>query len=385
MKILVIGNGFDLEHDLPTRYWDFMKFIEGYKVLKSFPKEHLERLPVFSQLNKNIKEYLLRDEVLILSKHSEVLKELDSLISENVWLDYFSKKTNIEHKGWIDFESEISYVIKSLEYLLDFMTCKNVNPQKSVDNNVLYNDAYNFLSSMKDKYVTNHNEKFKAASFCGDTAKEIIKELIQSLNSLIRCLEIYLEEVVGKIDIEYKAKDIVDIKEIDKVLSFNYTNTYHRVYEDKGNSTEYDYIHGKADMTRSSEENNMVLGIDEYLKKDERDNKLEFIQFKKYFQRIYKKTGCVYKNWISEIKEKDNINHEVFILGHSLDVTDKDVLREIIMNANTTTTIFYYDKNVYAQQIENLVKVITQDELIACVYGPNPKIIFRQQQFRVKI
>ena len=29
-NILVIGNGFDLVHGLPTRYMDFLKFIEGY-------------------------------------------------------------------------------------------------------------------------------------------------------------------------------------------------------------------------------------------------------------------------------------------------------------------------------------------------------------------
>jgi hypothetical protein len=28
MKILVIGNGFDLAHGLPTRYDDFMNFLE---------------------------------------------------------------------------------------------------------------------------------------------------------------------------------------------------------------------------------------------------------------------------------------------------------------------------------------------------------------------
>ena len=28
MEILLIGNGFDLEHDLPTSYPDFLKFCE---------------------------------------------------------------------------------------------------------------------------------------------------------------------------------------------------------------------------------------------------------------------------------------------------------------------------------------------------------------------
>lgn len=31
MKILVIGNGFDLAHGLPTKYGDFLEFIKNNK------------------------------------------------------------------------------------------------------------------------------------------------------------------------------------------------------------------------------------------------------------------------------------------------------------------------------------------------------------------
>ena len=40
---------------------------------------------------------------------------------------------------------------------------------------------------------------------------------------------------------------------------------------------------------------NMVLGIDEYLEGDARDKDLEFIEFKKFFQRIHKETGGLYE------------------------------------------------------------------------------------------
>ena len=42
--------------------------------------------------------------------------------------------------------------------------------------------------------------------------------------------------------------------------------------------------------------NNMVLGIDEYLKDDYKNNQLDFVDFKKYFQRIFKKTEIHTKN-----------------------------------------------------------------------------------------
>lgn len=34
MNILVIGNGFDLEHGLPTKYKDFLDFVQGINLLR---------------------------------------------------------------------------------------------------------------------------------------------------------------------------------------------------------------------------------------------------------------------------------------------------------------------------------------------------------------
>lgn len=147
----------------------------------------------------------------------------------------------------------------------------------------------------------------------------------------------------------------------------------------------------------------MVLGIDEYLPKKRKDKDVNFIAFKKYYQRIYKRTGCEYKKWINELinaadkdkmwenehqlmyekyikegfngdahaeillleKLKENrVKHNIYFFGHSLDVTDKDILQNLILNDNVKTTIFYYNKEIMGQQIANIVKVIGQDELI---------------------
>ena len=36
MNILVIGNGFDLAHGLPTKYIDFLKWVKIYQKFDSF-------------------------------------------------------------------------------------------------------------------------------------------------------------------------------------------------------------------------------------------------------------------------------------------------------------------------------------------------------------
>lgn len=61
------------------------------------------------------------------------------------------------------------------------------------------------------------------------------------------------------------------------------------------------YIHGKADANKN--DNNMVLGIYEYLNGDEKNNNTEFIEFKKYYQRIHKKDVNIRK-WLDEINDQ---------------------------------------------------------------------------------
>ena len=146
----------------------------------------------------------------------------------------------------------------------------------------------------------------------------------------------------------------------------------------------------------------MVLGIDEYLSKKSKDKEIDFIAFKKYYQRIYKGTGCDYKNWIDAIRESRHANevalreqfpkqipydkfdskHKLYIFGHSLDITDKDVLRDLILNDNIYTIIYYFNNEVMGQQIANLVKVIGKDELIRRTGGSTKTIEFRQQRKR---
>ena len=194
------------------------------------------------------------------------------------------------------------------------------------------------------------------------------------------------------------------------VINFNYTNTYGKLYLFKPNIVLPDYmdfIHGRANKSNTIESNNMVLGIDEYLGNDRKNKDVEFIEFKKFYQRIYKQTGCKYKEWadgITHIKQQiddrlkmqyplqipykeipNKYRNRLFIFGHSLDVTDGDILRDLILNDNVYTTIFYHNKDAMGQQIANLVKVIGQDELIRRTGGSTKTIEFKPQQDMVPI
>lgn len=75
----------------------------------------------------------------------------------------------------------------------------------------------------------------------------------------------------------------------DHVLSFNYSDTYEKIYG-KEKKIKYDYIHGKANINKNVKTSNLVLGIDEYLMTKERIQNYEFLVFKKFYQRVYKST-----------------------------------------------------------------------------------------------
>lgn len=392
MKILVIGNGFDLEHGLPTKYKDFLEFIQAINwIIENWDqnKKINERYFCYQikekmhyEVNTHIKKYFYDNNILnsfYKWSKKDKNKELIECANNNIWIKYFINNANYEKYGWIDLESEISNVIQSVDIHRKYEINPEIKNEKQVSINKSEKETFNKILELinaliKDGIINNTDN---------DLFELIIKTFKNHLNNLIRCLEIYLEDCVAQINISYISPDIKDIY-FDKVLSFNYTNTYERKYglDFDYDSERYDYIHGKANIDRRKEKNNMVLGIDEYLDDDRKSKELEFIEFKKYFQRIHKRTGKNYKKWICEREEKDE--NKIYIFGHSLDVTDKDILKELIEFENTITTIFYCNKSVYAQQIANLVKIIGPDELTRKVSGENPTIIFKQQQVKRK-
>ncbi|MBR2408258.1 MAG: bacteriophage abortive infection AbiH family protein [Lachnospiraceae bacterium] len=376
MNILIIGNGFDLAHGLPTKYTDFLEFVKRIEVLSNIKSKtyHVKLKKVHLDdgiINQEVVKYI--GKLLKGRKETKIVKELFSLVKDNFWLDYFIQSDNYVESGWIDFEKEISSKIQKIESAWkNSMGNRKSGNGKEID----IKDYKEFL-----KYVTELEER----SYLNEKDIEYIRnKLLTDLDRMIRCLEIYLSDCISQIPFKSILEDIEQIS-VDKILSFNYTDTYKHLYALYNENQEYDFIHGKADILNSIDSNNMVLGIDEYLEGESASREIDFIAFKKYYQRIHKETGCKYKDWIEQIQNEQDKQHNVFIFGHSLDVTDGDVLREMILNENVKTTIFYYDKKTYGSQIKNLVRVISRDELIKRVYGQKRSIIFKQQEMPIEI
>lgn len=357
MNILVVGNGFDIAHDLPTSYKDFLHFTDAFMEFKTKRKVLNAQIPV----KEDKKEKQLVKYLIALFNNAEtdddiqqLVSEIDELITDNKWMEHF-KNINIA-QGWVDFEREIAQVIRVFDELRNQVLAK-----QQIDNMGVHLNPYQ--KTVLEPFIGQ-----ASLITSTETIDNMKNKLLNDLNKLTRCLEIYLIDYVEKITIEKKLPDIEEL-DINRIVSFNYTNIYVMNYATNSSQVICDFIHGEAKLENTIDTCNMVIGIDEYLVGSDKEKNLEFIQFKKFFQRIYKATGSNYINWLNELKPRPTEHYfpkesNIYIYGHSLDPTDKDILAKLITSKNVKTTIFYHNQEALEKQIINLVSVITEDELI---------------------
>jgi len=416
MNILVIGNGFDLAHGLPTSYREFLEFCKRVKYIYesdnktsigTFEEQYLNEWEIDDFIKEQLRKAFQFTHNISIRMDGECYEEEDGLrnvfdelygyIERNTWLDYFLECSSYIGENWIDFEKEIANVVTAFE-------ASKIHLQSGIEIFQLEKEYQKILMSL----IKKARYSLQDAIGSKNNLLKFVDFLYDDLEKLVRALEIYIAEFVGKMEVKKLSEDIKKI-DVDYVLSFNYSNTYERLYSN--DEVECDFIHGKADINNRIVTNNMVLGIDEYLPEDRKDIEIDFIAFKKYFQRIQKGTGSVYKTWVERIikdekakkvwlvdgkdHSRDN-RHNLYIFGHSLDITDKDILRDFILHDNVDTTVFYYERfdregkgdngrKELGQKIANLVKVIGQDELIKRTGGKTKTIEFKLQSEMKKI
>lgn len=362
--VLIIGNGFDLYHKLPTRYIDFLFLVKNWSDFfddyNRSLREKIEDLE-YKKFNITLDEYgkLTNDSLRDFAKYaknfnSDKIQTLNVILSKNAWIQYFIK-SEYEKEGWIDFETEIEKVLTIIEHFftIDIDNCVGKMIFDAV-NPITY-DIINILINVTDSLTLNPNlynktdvEKIKY----GNIKRKLIEELKIDLNKLIEALKIYMEEFVEKINTPYYSEQIKNLNDIN-LLTFNYTNTYSYIYE---NVNTIHYVHG------SLEDNNIVLGAS-----GEDFENLDYVYFQKYFQRIQKKTGALYKKWIGKAKESytDREIH-VYIMGHSLGMTDKDILADFFYNNKNVSdiTIFYHNQLAYEQLVISLIAMFGKEYII---------------------
>ncbi len=424
LTILILGNGFDLAHGLPTRYSDFLEFCQRVEAIWTY-KIGIDYKRIRAgfhdswiknwEIDKTIKEAIWKQFICRITGHTaeqrirlwnlsgfkaseddiRELVEIHRLLSDNIWYHYFVKLYRnelVKGVNWIDFESEIRFIIQevdrnssSLTDSLNGAIRKLIRPHvdswermrqsiiASLNNKFTFNDKLKLFYKVVWRFWY-ETGRAKTSTF---TVKDFRENAYKDLERFTRALEIYLATFVEKISINKKISEIANLHP-DYVINFNYTDTYQRVY---GNGSVY-HIHGKADTEHSIEENNMVLGIDEYWVGAERDERTNFTIFKKFSQRIQKHTGNGSYKYLKEVQDvfeakgkqwsgnadtsevhPDGVSY-VYVFGHSLDVTDKDILSSFIGSDATSVTVYCKDRGTEGELIANTIKLIGEEKLL---------------------
>lgn len=359
-KILITGNGFDLNLGLPTSYNDFIKILRHCVDSNNFSFESVyDHCTNHETLFQRFKPFNLdRNEI----------KKLKNLTDECLWFQFFKDEFEIE--TWIDFENKIEYVLKilfsSAEYIRERIFFKgSVSTQSRVsydfnllNNNVEILEVLRQFNLITFRYVDEFelNNEFlikKYNSYIDLDLNKITSYFNKELDKFKIIFNHYFETFVFPFYDNLNVKlDRNFFNKIDKHYTFNYTPTFEKVYR---NARITKFLHGKI----NSVENTIVLGINE-IPKNESVEKRYFLPFTKYFQKLNNNTDYAF---INEFENKPTNNYIFFFWGHSLDVSDQDYLNEVFdfvndLKAKTKKIIIiYHNEESKSKLLLNILNV----------------------------
>lgn len=113
MNLFIIGNGFDIGHGLPTKYWDFRTYL--YNMYPFFLERFEEHYEVYPGMTNKAKQELLWNEL-----ETNLANIDDDIIienAENMSLDLDGGDIGIEDTLYEYFRDEFDYISNLAKYL----------------------------------------------------------------------------------------------------------------------------------------------------------------------------------------------------------------------------------------------------------------------------
>lgn len=364
-RVLIIGNGFDLYHGLPTSYMDFLFFARNWTTFKDnylankVDADSYQKQQIKVRLGENNR--LIAETIQDFANHPNLFPEdhinyLDKNIQYNSWYIYFSRFL-LDGDTWIDFESEIQSALQEVDEYYDLLPEleSRALPQLSMSEhqkNVI-NTFSDTLSKTGVKYTNLSKGLVEKRNIEPEKLKENKLQLLtymkKELDAFVKCLNYYISDFVSCIDCDVYSEQVAELSDI-HILSFNYTYTFSSVYSEE-KMIDYHSVHGEA------KKENLVLGISD----DSFPNTLDYVYFQKFFQRIQKRTGNDYRKWL----DVPDGPIEVFVMGHSLSKVDKGILEGFFADINIErVVIFYHNQSSYENLVINLVDMFGKDFVI---------------------
>jgi len=386
MVYALLGNGFDLHHNLPTAYPDMIYFFDYW--LKNREKQYdnwgdLYKDFLASMGEKSNKARLTAyfsanaEKLYNLGINQEDAEKILDILQRNCWFNCFNDSVK-ENSGWVDFEGDILKIIDIFEQLFS----ENAERLKKSEINVfskfidikklciLFPTIFNYREQTGKFTFKLTPKQFNYAEHFSYDFQEIRYRLFEELESFKKALRYYLYFLVDSIlTTSMKSNSLSFLTEVGEIITLNYTNTFEALYYQNNSTKRVIHYHGNVPQ------DNIVLGIGSS-KEDEVDGEArpntDYIMFKKYHQRISYETDREFISGllIAKIQEEKyknspfyNKENSLIIMGHSLDITDSEIITKLFQLCSKKITIYYHNDSAKQDYITNLVNIFGHAEV----------------------
>lgn len=356
-RIILIGNGFDLAHGMPTGYRDFiddywqkiindvMKCLENKFENDSIKIDHVP----FMNQPKSFEEL-----------ESEV-KNSTGIIFKNYFLKHITKKVFVEN--WVDIEyyqllkkisvegvtinyteynvgklnADFEKIKKYLKAYLDKIQSKRISKNKNILKRNLYSKLN--INELNDSGINRIVELILEGKQYYDLNKELYDWVSKSYffeksDRNERFNEIR-KKLVSGIDQVFKGYQL----ESTLFLNFNYTNTeslYEREYNSLYKSRSI-HIHGELEK---HDFNPIIFGYGDEI--DESYKDIEKLNDNKYLENIKSIKYLQTSNYKKLLNHIESDYYQVFIMGHSCGISDRTLLNTLFEHDHCVSIKPYY-------------------------------------------
>lgn len=371
-RLVIIGNGFDLAHGLPTSYKEFMNNYWQDILKMSKNSDNYEDNLFSLKLNmvsigiqgrnefyKDVKCYKT------LTQFAERNKKYCTIEFKNKFFFYLSDVALVEN--WVDIENLYYLILK----------------EKAKGNSTIHNypwDIYQLneefeqIKKLLEKYLSdNILNSFQLGNF-NDPRGESYK-----FSEVIKPISIFSNE--DKILEEFSNEDHAEIKsQLNKeklgmtesklfFLNFNYTPTLYRYlhngkYNDKV-ETSINFIHGEIGNIN---ENKINFGFGDEMDDDYKIiENLDDNEYLKNFKSFQYSQNSNYKKLLDFVESDQKF--QVYIMGHSCGLSDRTLLNTIFEHNNCRSIkIFYHLKkdgtDNYTEITQNISRHFNKKKLM---------------------
>ncbi|HTH83415.1 MAG TPA: AbiH family protein [Mucilaginibacter sp.] len=337
-RLILIGNGFDLAHGMPTSYIDFIKWYLKKCFYLHLKREKNSRL-INIAYNPNYEQPY--------PTKTDIDTWVEGLNGSDFKLQNFGKgrygdkgytypfifyinseffKALLDHcavKRWVDVEAIFYDQLISILELPRTKGRKNYDfmDEKESRLNVLHKDLHIIISNLEEYLLTVPNPPYINAY------ERIFLEPIK------------IDDLDSKTKKEYTEQGYCDQPpKAVHVLNFNYTDTAEQYINrlSMTPSVSINNIHGKLE----DNDNPMVFGFGDEL--DERYLQMEREKSNGYYEHIKSFAYFKTSRYTELVRFTEMDEYQVLVLGHSCGLSDRTMLNMILEHKNCKSIKIYY-------------------------------------------